>query len=378
MLVNLPNLRPSPFTQAKNNVRPLPTTLLFEGSKLTRQAVLTDRPSQIDGTQVKIFIGRANPQLGQEVASYLGTECSKITLKTFPSQETYVKLEENVRGCDVFIIQPTCAPANDNMIELLLMIDAAKRANAKSISVILPYFGYARQDRRAEPREALAAKVMANMISNSGADRVALMELHSSQVEGFFDIPVDHLTALPLTSGYVALKGVPPENLVVVSPDIGGAKRAEKLAKELNTDLAVVRKERTAHNESEAYDIIGNVAGKEVVLVDDMIDTAGTLKGAAELLMERGAKRVMALATHGIMSGKALERLSQAPIDEVVVTNSIPLTPQTQGLDKISQITIAPIIGEAIARMHTGESVSEMAAWKARAGILPPAKQGAG
>lgn len=366
-LISTPVVNQHPQTRAPNILPFQPRvlsdrlTLRFEGSLKTDEASLNTPKRMLDTSKVKIFTGTANPQLAKDAVSYLNAELGKVKIKQFTSKETYVKIEENVRGCDTFIIQPTCAPANDTLMELMFMIDALKRANAKTVTVMIPYFGYARQDRRAEPREALASKVVADMLCNVGATRVAVMDMHSPQLELAFDKPVDHLTALPLAAGYMRLKNIAPEDLVVVSPDVGGSKRASFVAKELGAGLAIVRKERKGHDGASALDLIGDVNGKTVLIFDDMIDSGGTLKEATRLLKEKGAKKIIAMATHGVLSGNAFQNLSEAPIDEVVVSDTIPLSEELKKLDKLTQITIAPIIGEAIFRMVNGESVSEIA-----------------
>ncbi|HEY9746066.1 MAG TPA: ribose-phosphate pyrophosphokinase [Oculatellaceae cyanobacterium] len=314
-----------------------------------------------DTSKVKIFTGRANPKLAQEIARYLGTELGKVEIKNFSDGETYVQIKENVRGSDAFIVQPTCNPVNDNMIELLLMIDALKRASANTITAVIPYYGYARQDRKTAGREPISAKLMADLITTAGADRVVAMDLHTGQLQGFFNILVDHLYATPVLLSYIQQKNL--EDLVVVSPDAGGVERARVYAKKLNAPIAIIDKRRSAHNVAEVFNIIGDVKGKTAVLVDDMIDTAGTICSGAKMILDSGAKEVYAMAVHPVFSGPAVERIEQSVFKQVIVTNSIPLSPAAQELEKkgkIVQLSAAPVLGEAIGRIHDHQSVSEM------------------
>jgi ribose-phosphate pyrophosphokinase len=317
------------------------------------------KPQTQEGfNKVKIFSGRANQELATEIAAYLGTTLSPITIKNFSDGETYVKVEESVRGFDVFVVQPTCNPVNDHMVELLVMIDALKRASANTITAIMPYYGYARQDRKTVGREAISAKLMADLIATAGATRVVAMDLHTGQLQGFFNILTDHLYATPVLFKYI--KDMQLDNLVVVSPDAGGVERARVFAKKLNCPIAIVDKRRAAHNVAEVYNVIGDVKDKNAILVDDMIDTAGTICAAAKLLSQEGARHVYAMATHPVFSGPAIERLANSVFDEVIVTNSIPLTAAGKQVDKITQLSIAPMLGEAIRRIHDDLSVSEM------------------
>jgi len=315
-----------------------------------------------DTSKVKIFTGRANPKLAQEIARYLGTDLGRVEIKNFSDGETYVQIKENVRGCDAFIVQPTCNPVHDNLIELLLIIDALKRASANTITAVIPYFGYARQDRKSAGREPISAKLMADLITTAGANRVVAMDLHTGQLQGFFNILVDHLYATPVLLRYIQQKNF--GDMVVVSPDAGGVERARVYAKKLNSPIAIIDKRRSAHNIAEVFNIIGDVQGKTAILVDDMIDTAGTICSAARMLMDvGGAKEVYAMAAHPVFSGPALERIEESVFREVIVTNSIPLnddalTMEQQG--KIVQLSVAPILGEAIGRIHDHQSVSEM------------------
>jgi ribose-phosphate pyrophosphokinase len=308
--------------------------------------------------KVKVFSGRAHQELAAEIAQYLGTRLSPITIKNFSDGETYVKVEESVRGFDVFVVQPTCNPVNENLMELLVMIDALKRASANTITAIIPYYGYARQDRKTVGREAISAKMVADLIATAGATRVVAMDLHTGQLQGFFNILTDHLYATPVLYRYIKDKQL--DNMVVVSPDAGGVERARVFAKKLNCPIAIVDKRRAAHNVAEVFNVIGDVKGKNAILVDDMIDTAGTICAAAELLANEGATKVFAMAAHPVFSGPAIERLANSVFDEVIVTNSIPLKAEGKGVAKITQLSIAPLMGEAIRRIHDDLSVSEM------------------
>jgi ribose-phosphate pyrophosphokinase len=309
-------------------------------------------------SKVKVFSGRAHLELAEEIATYLGTKLSPITIKNFSDGETYVKVEESVRGFDVFVVQPTCNPVNENLMELLVMIDALKRASANTITAIIPYYGYARQDRKTVGREAISAKLVADLIATAGATRVVAMDLHTGQLQGFFNILTDHLYATPVLYRYIKDKQL--DNLVVVSPDAGGVERARVFAKKLNCPIAIVDKRRAAHNVAEVYNVIGDVKGKNAILVDDIIDTAGTICAAAELLAKEGATRVYAMAAHPVFSGPAIDRLAQSVFDEVIVTNSLPLRTEGKQVSKITQLSIAPLMGEAIRRIHDDMSVSEM------------------
>lgn len=314
-----------------------------------------------DTSKVKIFTGRANPRLAQEIARYLGTELSKVEIKNFSDGETYVQVKENVRGCDAFIIQPTCNPVNSNIIELLMIIDALKRASANTITAVIPYYGYARQDRKSAGREPISAKLMADLITTAGATRVVAMDLHTGQLQGFFNILVDHLYATPVLLRYIQQKNL--GDLVVVSPDAGGVERARVYAKKLNAPIAIIDKRRSAHNVAEVFNIIGDVKNRTAIIVDDMIDTAGTVCSAAKLILDEGADAVYAMAAHPVFSGPAVERIADSVFSEVIVTNSIPLTAEAQVLEqqgKIVQLSVAPILGEAIGRIHDHQSVSEM------------------
>lgn len=314
--------------------------------------------------ELKIFSGTAHPAFARRICSELGIELSRMKHFRFSDGEIGVSIEESVRGADVFVVQPTCNPVNDNLVELLIMIDALKRASASRINVVIPYFGYARQDRKSKPREPISAKLMANLLTVAGADRVISADLHAGQIQGFFDIPVDHLTGMPLLGSFFRksiVSGQAPGGLVVVSPDVGGVVRARRFAGRLKADLAIVDKRRSHEvaNFSEVMDIIGEVEGKTAVLVDDIIDTAGTICNAAALIKERGAAGVYACATHGVLSGPAMERLESSGIDKVVLTDTVPL-PDSKKSDKITQLSIAPLFADAILRVYSDRSVSSL------------------
>ena len=303
---------------------------------------------------LQILSGSAHPKLSKEIAENLQIELTKAQVTTFPDGETFVKIEENIRGSDIFLIQPTCPPTNHNLLELLIMVDAAKRASADRITVVIPFFGYARQDRKDESRVPITAKLVANLITASGVDRVLTMDLHAGQIQGFFDIPVDHLYAAPSMIEHIRKKQI--DDLVIVSPDVGGIKMTHAYAKALKVDMAIVAKERLSATEVEAHSIIGKVKDSNVVLIDDMTETAGTLAAAARLLVERGAKSVRAGVSHAVLSELALNRLQESPIEELICTNS---TPMAKG-EKVTTLTIAPLLAEAINRIHQGKSVSSL------------------
>jgi ribose-phosphate pyrophosphokinase len=313
-----------------------------------------------DEKQIKIFSGRSNPLLSKEIAKELGMELGQIKIKPFADGELYVQIQESVRGCEVFLIQPTCPPVNENLMELLIIIDALKRASAKTINVVIPYYGYARQDRKAAGREPITSKLVAKMITEAGADRVLCLDLHSEQIIGFFDTLVDHVHASPVLIDYIK-RFIGTDDLVIVSPDVGGVARARAYAKRLNdAPIAIVDKRRMLDEQNmiEVMNVIGEVDGKKAILIDDLIDTAGTICKAAELIKEKGAKNVFACATHGVLSGPAYERIEASCIEELVITNSIPLAPIWIQSEKMKQVSIAPFIAEAIRRIHTGDSVS--------------------
>ena len=305
--------------------------------------------------------GRANPTLAQEIATSLGTRLAETDVTQFSDGEVFVQVNENVRGADVFVIQPTCYPVNRNIMELLIMIDAMKRASAFRITAVIPYYGYGRQDRKVQPRVPITAKLVADLITTAGADHVLTMDLHAGQIQGFFNIPVDNMFAAPILLQHFqdrVAQGV-WRDLVVVSPDAGGVERARAFAKRLGTSLAIMDKRRTAPNEAKIMHVIGDVRGRDVILLDDIIDTAGTITQAAQALREEGARRILASCTHAVLSGRAIERLEQSEIEEVVVTNTIPLR-EEQACKKITVLSVAPLLGEAIRRIHTETSVSSL------------------
>ncbi|MBI2119390.1 MAG: ribose-phosphate pyrophosphokinase [Elusimicrobia bacterium] len=310
---------------------------------------------------LKIFSGNSNLPLTEEICSILGIPLGRAHVGRFPDGEVEVKIEENVRGYDCFVVQPTSYPANDNLMELLLLMDALRRASADRITAVLPYYGYGRQDRKAEPRVPISAKLVANLIQAAGADRVLTMDLHAGQIQGFFDIPVDHLYANPVIIDYFKRKSFinnEPGTLVIVSPDAGGVERARAFAKRLSGELAIVDKRRISPREAAVMTIVGDVKDKYAILIDDIIDTAGTLCKACDALRRAGAKKIFAGCAHGIFAGPAIERLNQAPIEEIVVTNSVPLKQSKP--EYITVLSIANLLAEAIERIHSGSSVSEL------------------
>jgi len=308
---------------------------------------------------LKVFTGRAHPALAESVCEYLGIGMGVATVAPFPDGELLVRMEEDVRGRDVFLIQPTCAPVNDTLMELLIFIDCARRASAERITAVIPYFGYARQDRKDEGRVPITAKLAANLIATAGADRVLTIDLHAAQIQGFFDIPVDNLYAEPVLSRYYSSMDL--TNLVLVSPDVGNTKRARAYAQRLGGELAVIDKRRVSGSDIEVGRIIGDVKDRAVLMMDDMIATAGTIAAAARLCRESGALSVHVGATHAVLAGPAIERLREAPVDEVVVTDTIPVSREkTDALGKIVVLSVADLIGEAIHRIHNDESVSSL------------------
>jgi len=306
-----------------------------------------------------LFTGNANPALSNEMAKSLGIELGKASVGRFSDGEVTVELHQNVRARDVFVVQSTCAPTNENLMELLIMVDALKRASARRITAVIPYFGYARQDRRPRSmRVPISAKVVANLLETVGVERVLTMDLHADQIQGFFDIPVDNIYASPVLLSDLKSKAYP--DLVVVSPDVGGVVRARALAKQMGCDLAIIDKRRPKANVSEVMHVIGEVDGRNCVIMDDMIDTAGTLVKAAEVLKERGAKRVFAYCTHPILSGPAVDRIANSQLDEVVITNTIPLADAARACKKIRQLSVAFLFAETIRRISDGESVTSL------------------
>ena len=309
--------------------------------------------------KLKIFSLSSNRPLAEKIAEAVGLELGKISISRFSDGEVKVNVEESIRGAHVYIVQSTSDPVNDNLMELLIMIDALRRASAKTINVVMPYYGYARQERKAQSREPITAKLVANMITIAGADRVLTLDLHAPQIQGFFDIPVDHLIGVPLLADYFLEKGLFGEDVVVVSPDHGGVVRARKLADFLKSPIAIIDKRRPRPNVSEVMNIIGDVAGKQCIIIDDMIDTAGTITLAAAALLDKGADAVYACCTHAVLSGPAVERLDESEIKEVIVTDSIQ-QPEGRHLDKLQTISVGTLVGEAIKRIHENRSVSPL------------------
>jgi len=306
--------------------------------------------------ELKIFTGSAHRQLAQQICSFVGMPLGDATVSSFPDGETYVKIDENIRGRDVFIVQPTCPPTNQNLMELLIMVDAARRASAARITAVIPFFGYARQDRKDQPRVPITAKLVANLLTAAGVSRVLTMDLHAQQVAGFFDIPVDHLYAAPVLIRYILEKDF--DNLVVVSPDVGGLKMASAYSHALKAGLAIVAKRRKNATDIEALYVIGDVEGKRVILVDDLTETAGTLTSAARILKERGATEVSAAVSHAVLSDLAIERLKNSELRELITTNSVPVR-SGDGFP-ITTLCIAELLGEGIKRIHDDESVSSL------------------
>ena len=307
--------------------------------------------------RLKIFAGNANPELAQEICQYLGVNIGSSQIMRFSDGEIRAKVDESVRGADAFIIQPTSTPVNEHLMELLIMADALRRASARRITAVIPYYGYARQDRKTRARDPITAKLVANILVASGCRRMITMDLHAGQIQGFFDIPVDHLPGGPILAEYFhqTLK----DDVVVVSPDIGGVTRARDLAERIGAPLAIIDKRRPEPNVAEVTNVIGNIKGKTVIMIDDIIDTAGTITKGAAALAERGAKEIYVCCTHAVLSGPAMQRLEESVIKEVVVTNTIPLPPEKM-IDKIKVLSVAPLMGEAIIRIHEDLSVSKL------------------
>ncbi|MCP9886504.1 ribose-phosphate pyrophosphokinase [Cyanobium sp. ATX 6A2] len=312
-----------------------------------------------DTRRLRLFSGTANQELAREIGGYLGVPDGPRVIKRFADGETYIQIQESIRGCDVFLVQPTCVPVNDHLMELLIMVDACKRASARQVTAVIPYYGYARADRKTAGRESIAAKLVANLLTKSGVDRVLAMDLHSSQIQGYFDIPCDHIYGSPVLVDYLKTRDL--GEVVVVSPDVGGVARARAFAKQMSdAPLAIIDKRRAAHNVAESLTVIGDVAGKTAVLIDDMIDTGGTICQGARLLRRSGAARVLCCATHAVFSPPAAERLSEPGLfEEVVVTNSIPLSADRR-FPQLRVLSVANMLGEAIWRIHEESSVSSM------------------
>ena len=308
-------------------------------------------------SSIKLFTGNAHPELAEEIAHEMGMSLGKANVNKFSDGEISVNLWEPVRGADVYIIQPTCNPVNDNLMELLIMIDAVRRASAGRINAVIPYYGYARQDRKAKARDPISAKLVANLITCAGADRVITMDLHASQIQGYFDIPVDHMVGMPILADYFKSKNL--DDLCIVSPDHGSVPRARSLAERLDCPIAIIDKRRPEPNKSEIMNIIGDIKDKNCIIIDDMIDTAGTITNAANAIKELGAKSVIAGATHAVLSGPAVDRIEKSAISELVLLNTHPLPPERR-LDKMTFLSVAPLFAEAITRVHTNGSVSEL------------------
>jgi len=307
--------------------------------------------------ELGLFSGRANPELAKKIAKYLGLPLGKMEINSFSDKEVYVRINENIRGKDVFLLQPTSPPANETLMELLIMIDAFQRASARRITAVIPYYGYGRQDRKDEPRVPITAKLIANLITTAGADRVLTMDLHAAQIQGFFDIKVDHLFAAPVFIDYFARKNL--KELVVLSPDMGGVRRARAYANRLGASLAIIDKRRSAINKAEVVNVVGKVRGKRILIVDDMIDTGGTLMAAVEVLRKKEAQEIYASGTHPVLSGNAYEMIENSSLKELVVTDTIPLR-REKVKTKIKVLSVASLLGEAIRRIHENKSVSSL------------------
>ncbi|HEU4371633.1 MAG TPA: ribose-phosphate pyrophosphokinase [Methylomirabilota bacterium] len=309
--------------------------------------------------ELKLFTGNANRALAEEIAQYLHVPLGEAEVSRFSDGEIFVQVNENVRGTDVFIVQPTCPPVNDSLMELLIMIDAFKRASAHRITAVLPYYGYARQDRKVQGRMPISAKLVADLLEAAGVNRVLALDLHAGQIQGFFNVPVDHLFAGPVVMiDYLKKKDL--KDAVIVAPDAGGVERARAIAKRLSAGLAIIDKRREGPNSAVAMHLIGDVEGRDAIVIDDMIDTAGTLVQAVGAIQREGARRILACGVHAVLSGPAIERIKASPIEEVVVTNSIPLTGDKRAAARITVLTVAPLLGEAIRRIHDEESVSTL------------------
>ena len=316
------------------------------------------RPARVMHNHFKVFSGTANPALAQEICDCLGSPLGSAMIRSFADGETHLQIQENVRGADVFVVQPTCTPVDHHLMELLLMMDALKRASAERITAVVPYYGYARQDRKDKPRMPISAKLVASIMETGGANRLLALDLHAAQIQGFFDIPVDHLFAAPVMVEYFESRR--KGDLIIVSPDAGGVERARAFAKRLNAPLAIIDKRRTEVNIAEVMNIIGDVRGKYCLIVDDLVDTAGTLVKGVEALLSQGASGVSACATHAVLSGPAVERISGSVLEELIVTNSIPLKPEAQACGKIRTLSVAPLLARAIQSIHEGGSVSTL------------------
>ena len=308
--------------------------------------------------QLKLFTGSAHPALAREIAEQLDIPRGSARLHRFPDTEVSFQIDENIRGTDVFVVQPTCAPVDEHLVELCVMIDAFRRSSASRITAVIPYYGYARQDRKDKPRVPISAKLVANVLSAAGANRVLTMDLHKAQIQGFFDIPVDHLFAAPVIIDYLSRMEYP--NLTMVAPDAGGAERARAYAKRLNAELAVIDKRRTEDGTAEVMNVVGDVQGRTCVIQDDIIDTAGTITKAAAALKANGAEKIFACAVHGVLSGPAIERIEKSPIDKMIVTNTIPVSGEKAKCEKIKVLSVARLLGQAIKSIHEETSVSSL------------------
>jgi ribose-phosphate pyrophosphokinase len=337
---------------------PLPSVTTFTTAERQGRGAEASHANQ-ELRRLRLFSGTSNPELAREIGAYLGIPDGPRVIKRFADGELYIQIQESIRGCDVFLIQPTCAPVNDHLMELLIMVDACRRASARQITAVVPYYGYARADRKTAGRESITAKLVANLLVKSGVDRVLAMDLHSSQIQGYFDIPCDHIFGSPVLVDYLSTLDL--GEVVVVSPDVGGVARARAFAKQMNdAPLAIIDKRRSGHNVAESLTVIGDVRGKTAVLIDDMIDTGGTICQGAKLLRRSGAARVLCCATHAVFSHPAMERLSEPGLfEQVVVTNSIPLPPDRR-FPQLRVLSIANMLGEAIWRIHEESSVSSM------------------
>jgi ribose-phosphate pyrophosphokinase len=314
----------------------------------------------MNGTDFVVFSGNSNVPLATEICEYLKVPLGRCEVGRFSDGEIQIEIGENVRGRDVFLVQSTSTPVNDHLMELLIMIDAARRASAASITAVMPYFGYARQDRKVAPRTPITARLIADLVTSAGADRFVSMELHAGQIQGFFDMPSDHLYAAPVLLDHMRRKFPDPNEVVVISPDAGGVERARAMAKRLGCTLAIVDKRRTKPNVAEVMNLIGDVKGKTALMLDDMVDTAGTLTQGAKAVVEHGAKRVVAYAIHPVLSGPAIQRIEDSVLEELVVTNTVQLSPAAKACKKVTQLSVSRIFGEAIRRIYTAESLSSL------------------
>ena len=308
--------------------------------------------------QLKLFSGSAHPQLAREMADFLGVPVGRACLRRFPDSEVSFQIDENIRGTDVFVVQPTCAPVDEHLMELCVMVDAFRRSSASRITAVIPYYGYARQDRKDKPRVPITAKLVANLLSAAGASRILTMDLHKAQIQGFFDIPVDHLFAAPVFIDYLSRFGYP--SVTIVSPDAGGVERARAYAKRMSAELAIVDKRRSESGATEVMHVVGDVEGRVCIIQDDIVDTAGTLREASIALMENGASSVLACAVHAVLSGPARQRITESPLERLIVTNTIPVSHDQAGSSKIVVLSVAPLLGQAIRSIHEETSVSSL------------------